>query len=236
VRAIILAGGLGTRLRAVVRDRPKAMSPVGGRPFLELLLEQLRRHGVPAVTIAVGYGGDYIRRHIGEGAAFGIDISYSDDGPELLGTGGALARAVKLLSGNQKDPVLVLNGDTYLEYQLEPFLTRLAGGQTIVVLGVVRVEDAARYGSVSVNRDGSVLAFHEKGSPGPGLINAGVYCACRETWSRVLPQGGKVSLEREVLPQLVGSGLCTAEINGLFVDIGVPADYHRAQALLKRQG
>ncbi len=231
VRAIILAGGLGTRLRTVVSDRPKAMSEVGGRPFLELLLQQLRRHKVSAVTIAVGYGGDYIRHHFGSGTAFGIDISYADDGPELLGTGGAVARALSVLPG-EDDPILVLNGDTYLDYELSPFLRRLEGSETGLVLAVVRVDDAARYGAVRLNDDGSVLAFEERGTPAPGLINAGLYCARPETWSRVVPTGRSLSLEREVLPHLVGRGLYAVEVTGLFIDIGVPADYNRAQTLL----
>ena len=233
VRAIILAGGLGTRLREVVSDRPKAMSDVGGRPFLEILLRQLRQHTVFSVTIAVGYGGDYIRNHFGSGTGFGIDISYADDGPRLLGTGGAVARAISTLPGDRdSDPILVLNGDTYLEYELEPFLVSHKGSEERLVLAVVRVEDAARYGAVRVSADGAVVGFEEKGAQS-GLINAGFYCARRETWSRVLSGPENFSLERDVLPTLVGRGLYAVECAGLFIDIGVPADYGRAKTLLR---
>ena len=233
VRAIILAGGLGTRLRAVVSDRPKAMSDVGGHPFLELLLRQLRGHAVPAVNIAVGYGGDYIRHHFGSGAGFGIDISYTDDGPRLLGTGGVLSRAIRAMPEDPNDPILVLNGDTYVDYELKPFLASIEGTDKKLALGVVRVEDVARYGAVRVNADGAVVAFEEKRTATSGLINAGLYCARRQTWSQVLPKTESFSLERDVLPQLVGRSLSAVECTGLFIDIGVPADYNRAQTLLR---
>jgi NDP-sugar pyrophosphorylase family protein len=233
VRAIILAGGLGTRLRPVVKDRPKVMSDVGGRPFLELVVDRISRLPVESVTLAVGYGGEHIRRHFGDGSAMGVTIHYSDDGARLRGTGGAVAHAIEHLPREQDDLILVANGDTYLDYGLDPFFQRLEVAAAKLVLAVVKVDDVARYGAVRVNGDGSVLEFEEKGVSKPGLINAGLYCARRDSWRSILPAGPSFSLERHVLPSLAGRGLFAVECTGLFIDIGVPSDYLRAQTLLR---
>ena len=112
-RAFVLCGGLGTRLRAVLSDRPKSMAPVAGVPFLDLLLQTLRAEGIQEVILGTGYMAEQIERHFGNGQGLDLSIRYSHEN-EPLGTGGALKLAEKLLS----DPVLVLNGDSYVEWRL----------------------------------------------------------------------------------------------------------------------
>jgi D-glycero-alpha-D-manno-heptose 1-phosphate guanylyltransferase len=221
VKAIILAGGMGTRLRAAVPDIPKPMAPVGGKPFLEYLLKQLQRWAIPDVLLSVGYRKDSIQGHFGAGERFGMRIAYSEE-EQPLGTGGALKKAI-LADG---DPCyLVLNGDSYFDVPL-PELIALHGGKGgMATLGLAMVRDKGRYGSVEVGADGRVVAFQKKGGQGPGWINGGVFLV-NQGIAGLIPQG-KVSLEEEILPVLQREGLLYGgPFAGFFVDMGVPEDYY----------
>jgi D-glycero-alpha-D-manno-heptose 1-phosphate guanylyltransferase len=219
---VILAGGLGTRLREVLNDRPKCLAPVGDRTFLEILIARLARAGVTDVVLSLGYGANLVVRSV-TGTTLPVPVRYEVE-PELLGTGGALARAMDVFG---LDEVLVANGDTYLDGNLSPMLTPLdRAGHELFRMAAVVVPDRYRFGGVQTNASGRVVQFLEKGQHDGGLINAGLYRVCRAA----LPTSrtGPYSLETDVLPSLVEQGGVTLiAIDGTFIDIGIPLDYER---------
>jgi D-glycero-alpha-D-manno-heptose 1-phosphate guanylyltransferase len=232
VIAVVLVGGLGTRLRAEVPNVPKCMSPVGGRPFLERVLGRLKSQGVERLILCIGYRGDLIRQHFGSGDRFGVSICYSDDGPRPRGTGGALALALRTIDGPLDEHVLTMNGDTWVEFNLAVLREKHAAKRHLVLVAT-RVPDVSRFGSLETGRDGAVVAFHEKGSGGPGLINAGVYFGNRSLLQDLLPHDRYCNIETDVLPALAGQALYAIVNDGGFIDIGVPDDYRRAQTMFK---
>ena len=226
VRAFVLCGGHGTRLRPVLADRPKSMALISGTPFLQLLLDRLRSQGVGDVILGTGYMAEKIESYFGSGNKLEMRIRYSRE-HEPLGTGGALKLAEPLIS----DPVVVLNGDSYVEWSIDPMLELFRAKDADLVLVLHAIADVTRYGSVALDQDGRVTQFVEKGdAAGPGLINAGVYLL-RKQIVRDLPAGTAISLEREVFPQL-DRGVYGLISTGLFIDIGIPDDLNRAQTLL----
>ena len=227
ITAFVLCGGLGTRLRPVLSDRPKSMALVGGVPFLQRLLENIRAQGVAQVVLGTGYMADQIEEFFGAGEDLALRISYSRE-EEPLGTGGALKLAEPLLS----DPMVVLNGDSYVEWNLVAARELFDKHDASLVMVLQVVPDVSRYGSVSVARDGRVTEFVEKGTrAGSGLINAGVYLLRKEIVS-ALPAGKAISLERDAFPGLLSGKVYGLISEGIFIDIGIPADLERAQTLL----
>ncbi|MBL6457595.1 nucleotidyltransferase family protein [Belnapia sp. T6] len=221
--AIVLAGGLGTRLRAVVRDVPKPLAPVAGRPFLAWLLDGLARQGVARTILATGYLGDLVQDALGTTHA-GMALAYvREEAP--LGTGGALYNALRLAEGER---VFVLNGDTWLGAPLAPLAEEAPGAD--LVLAVRPVPDRARYGTVRVEGN-RILGLEEKGPSGPGLVNAGLYLARRDLPER-RPMPASFSLETEVLARPGGLDLRAHRTEAEFLDIGTPEDFARAQALI----
>jgi NDP-sugar pyrophosphorylase family protein len=230
IRAFVLCGGPGTRLRAVLDDRPKSMAPITGVPFLSLLIEKLRSQGVQHVILGTGYLAERIESYFGSGDKFALRIRYSRE-QEPLGTAGALKLAEPLIS----DPVLVLNGDSYAEWSLAPLLEMFTAKNAVMAVALQSVDDVSRYGSVTLDRDGRVVRFVEKGvCAGPGLINAGVY-VLRKQIVRDLPEAAAISLEKDVIPRLLDRGVYGLVCTGLFIDIGIPEDLRRAQTLLASQ-
>jgi D-glycero-alpha-D-manno-heptose 1-phosphate guanylyltransferase len=227
VCAFVLCGGLGTRLRPVLNDRPKSMALVSGVPFLRLLIEKLRSQRVYDVILGTGYMAEQIESYFGNGNDLGVRIRYSRE-HEPLGTGGALKLAEPFLS----DPIVVLNGDSYVDWSLASVREVFSAKQADIVIVLRAVEDIARYGSVTLDRDGRVTQFAEKGvRAGPGLINAGVYFLRKEI-VRDLAAGEALSLERDVFPTLLERRVYGLACTGLFIDIGIPDDLRRAQSLL----
>jgi mannose-1-phosphate guanylyltransferase len=230
IRAFILCGGAGTRLRPVLDDRPKSMAPIMSVPFLHVLIERLRSQGVRDVILGTGYLAESIESYFGSGDKFAMHIRYSRE-PGPLGTAGALKLAEPLLG----DPVLVLNGDSYAEWSLAPMLEMFAATDAAMVIMLQSVTDVRRYGSVTLDRNGRVIRFVEKaGSTGPGLVNAGAYLL-RKQIVRDMPEGTAISLETDVFPRLLDRGVYGLVCTGPFIDIGIPEDLHRAQTLLASQ-
>lgn len=227
MEAIILAGGLGTRLKTVVSDLPKCMAPVAGHPFLEYVLKKLRSNGINKVILSVGYKHKAIKDHFG--ILFdGISISYAIE-DEPLGTGGAIMLA---LSGATENDVFILNGDTLYEVDFIEMLHQHSISQSAITMALRSVEETSRYGAVETDYTGRIVAFREKGSvTGPGLINGGVYCVDKETLLNLdFPQ--KFSFEKDVLEkQLLGMSGFISE--AYFIDIGIPEDYERAEKEFK---
>jgi len=230
VRALILCGGAGTRLRSVLVDRPKSMALIGGRPFLELLLEKLRDQGISDVILGTGYMAEKIESYFGSGKKLRMSIRVSREN-EPLGTGGALKLAEPLIS----DPVLVINGDSYVEWCFSPMLELFRATDAAMVIALQAVTDVARYGSVRLDNDCRVSQFLEKNiGAGPGLINAGVYLV-RKQIVRDLPAKTAISLERDVFPRLLDRGVYGIVCSGPFIDIGIPDDLKRAQTMFGSQ-
>ena len=225
MNAFVLAGGLGTRLKPQFGDLPKPLAPVGGRPFLAKPLEWLASHGITDVVICAGYGADQLRESLGDGAAFGVRLTWSEE-PEPLGTGGALRHAAEHVRG----PALVLNGDTLAEcdpWSLER--TRWETG-SLGAVALFEVPDARSRGRVEME-GGRVARFVEKDDAfsGPAWVNGGVYAFSPNLW-RHLPDG-RSSLERDVLPGLAQDGrIAGLQSPGTFYDIGTPAEWARAES------
>jgi len=228
--AIILAGGLGTRLRPLVHDVPKPLAPVGGRPFLAWLLDRLAQEGIRHVCLATGYMADRLETAIGHHWQ-GMEIEYSVES-EPLGTGGALLQAVSRLRGNS---VHVCNADTWLRYSLYD-LEMLTCQQ--IGMALASVSEVGRYGAVTVAA-GRVVRFQEKGGQGAGFINAGSYFFSDGgiTALKRLTRRTSFSLEADFLYPMADAGGISAFLNTSdFIDIGVPEDYLRAQALFSQRG
>ncbi len=224
--AIVLAGGLGTRLRGVVDDVPKPLAPVAGRPFLAWLLDRLAAGGMRRCILATGYRAETIEDRVGRRWQ-GMEIVYSVE-PEPLGTGGAIKLAATQLHG---EGVHVLNGDTWLAYSPQALECATRQHGAAIGMALAEVGDVGRYGAVECDARGMVVGFREKGEQGPGAINAGCYFLT-EAALAVLPAQAAFSFEREVLQPATAAGMVTAfaQTSG-FIDIGVPEDYVRAQAL-----
>jgi len=222
VIAAILAGGLGTRLRPVVDDRPKALATVGGRPFLGYLLDQIADAEVRSVVICSGYRGEAIPEVFGSQFR-GIKLYYSRE-IEPLGTAGALRQAVPFFDS---ELVLVLNGDSYCDVDLKQFERWHRVQRAAASIVLAEVEDISRFGSVSLAGDGQILGFAEKGGQGKGWINAGIYLLPVE-WIKSLPEGLPISLEYDCFPQWTGRNLLGFAQGKLFLDIGTPESYRNA--------
>ena len=223
--AIVLVGGLGTRLRAVVGDVPKPLAPVAGRAFLAWVLDHLAGQGMRRVLLATGHMADQVEAVIGHRWS-GMEIAYSvEDQP--LGTGGAVRLAAARLMGGAAH---VLNGDTFLRYSPSSLERATLAAGAMAGVALAKVDDVSRYGAVAITA-GKVSAFCEKGGQGPGLINAGSYFLTAAALDS-LPAQPAFSLETGFLHPQAGAGRLAAftETSG-FIDIGVPADYALAQEL-----
>ena len=230
MEAIVLAGGLGTRLRSAVPDLPKPMAPVNGRPFIEHLLDYWITQGITRFILSVGYRHEAISVHLGAWHRSAA-ISYAVE-EQPLGTGGGLVLASARLSAG--GAFLVLNGDTYFEVPLPALVKLHAAKGADGTLALFRSPQAGRYAGVSVGAESELLALAagEKG----GLANGGVYLIERRVLDGPWPAGKAVSLEEDILPFALRAGrrLYGLECPGRFLDIGVPEDYARAGDFLTR--
>lgn len=220
----VLAGGLGTRLRSVVSDRPKALAEIHGRPFLTYLLDRLSATGLSSVVLCTGHFGQQIEEAFGE--RYGnLRILYSQE-VQPLGTGGAVRLALPYLTS---DPVLVMNGDSFCAVDFRSFWNWHCARGSRATLLLTQVPDTQRFGSVDMDPDGAIIRFGEKvkGSVS-GSINAGVYLLSRQVIESIRPNAN-VSLEHQVFPTLVTRGLYGYPGGGRFLDIGTPEDFAAAK-------
>jgi len=229
VTAVVLAGGLGTRLRSVVADRPKALAPVHGRPFLAYLLDQLAASNCRSVVLCTGYLGEQIRDAFGE-TYKSLRLSYSQE-LQPLGTGGALKLALRQIAS---DLILVLNGDSFFDIDLSAYGCWHRDRGAAASVAVTRVLRTERYGSIKMDEAARILGFAEKQQhAGPGWINAGIYMLGREVLASI-PERESVSLEHDVFPRWTGRALCGYYRPACFLDIGTPEDFGRAEAFFCR--
>jgi D-glycero-alpha-D-manno-heptose 1-phosphate guanylyltransferase len=229
-KAVLLVGGLGIRLRSVVASTPKPLASVGDRPFLELLVRQLRHQGIQHLVLCTGYLADEIEKELGDGRKWDVTIEYSKE-PCAMGTAGAVKFAEPLL--RDVSDFLVMNGDSFLEIDLQSLIHfhRSSGG--IASMAVLRMKNEMRYGTVKVTSGGQVSGFAEKSAAdSDGFVNAGIYVFNRRIFDHI-PEG-PASLEKDIFPKLLGQGVYASKQEGVFIDIGTPEDYVRAQGLFKR--
>jgi D-glycero-alpha-D-manno-heptose 1-phosphate guanylyltransferase len=227
VKAVLLVGGLGTRLRSVVPDAPKVLASVGKRSFLQLLVGQLRSQGIRRLVMCTGYLADQIEDEFGDGQKWGVAIEYSKE-THPLGTAGAVKWAQQYLQDAPE--FVVMNGDSFLELDFHKLMEFHRNHEAMATIAVRRVRDAGRYGTVQVDAKGRIRAFTEKtGSDAPGVVNGGVYVFNQAMLGYIPEQ--PASLETEVFPRLLEQGVYAQEQQGMFIDIGTPADYARAQQL-----
>lgn len=217
MEAVVLAGGLGTRLRSVVKDIPKCMAPIAGEPFLSYVLEWLGRYDISRVILSVGYLKDDVISWVSS-RSFPFEVDYAVE-EEPLGTGGAIKYA---LSKCRERKVVVVNGDTFFPVELDamPFDAPLT-------VALKPMKDFDRYGAVELSQDGRITAFREKAPVSEGLINGGVYTLNGVDLSS-FPD--KFSFEKDVLEPFCASGKVRGWITDrYFLDIGIPDDYALAQ-------
>jgi D-glycero-alpha-D-manno-heptose 1-phosphate guanylyltransferase len=227
----ILAGGLGTRLRAAIGERPKVVAEVNGRPFLAHLLDQVARFGFRDVILCVGWQADAVEAALG--ASHGpLRLRYSRE-PEPLGTAGALRLALPLLAGPE---VMVLNGDSFCDADLAAAWAWHRAQHAPATLVLVEMADTSRYGRVEVAPSGAICRFVEKQDGGTkGWINAGIYLLARNRIESIAP-GRALSLERDVLPGWVDAGLMGHCVQARFIDIGTPQSYSAASRFFRAEG
>lgn len=231
MQAIILAGGLGTRLQAVVKDVPKPMADICGKPFLAHLLQYLRQYGFTDCCISVGYLQEKITSYFGKEFA-GINISYAfEDKP--LGTGGAIVNSLK--NYQKSAPIIVLNGDTFLKIDYKKLLEFHRENKSQLTMVLRKMDDCSRYGAVEIDKNNLVISFKEKSDvSGEGLINGGIYVIDPQIFAadNLLEQ---FSFEQDFLMKnLVSLQPYGFVVDDYFIDIGIPQDYRKAQDELLR--
>lgn len=229
--AVILAGGFGTRLQTVVNDVPKPMAPVNGEPFLNYVFSYLEHYGIKHVVLSTGYLSHKISEFYKEEYR-GIKVSYAvEEAP--LGTGGGIRLSLEQCHTNE---VLVLNGDSFFDVNLDEYYKQHATTGSDCSLALRKVENAARYGTINPGENNRINAFKEKDSiERPGLINGGVYMLNKDVFMAQTPSGKAFSIEKDFFETQVSHlQICGFEYDGYFIDIGIPSDYHKAQDDFKR--
>ncbi len=221
MQCLILAGGLGTRLASRLAGSQKCMYPIGGRPFLQFLIERVKSAGIDEFILAVGHASDQVRAYFEEGKRLGVRIRYSFE-ESLLGTAGALRKAAALLSG---DAVLAMNGDSLIEIDYGELIGFHAaqGKGPCLAFAVTSVPDAQDYGTVMLDERDRAVAFLEKGRAGSHWVNAGVYVIPTK-WIKEIPTGKVVSLEKDWMPALIRERrpVVAYQCRGHLMDLGTP--------------
>lgn len=229
MEAVLLVGGLGTRLHPLTLTTPKPMLPVGGEPLVTHQLRRLQAAGVDHVVLATSYRADVFAASLGEGSELGVSLSYAvEDVP--LGTGGAIRSAAGSLDGT--GPVIVMNGDVLGDVDLGRLVRRHVEREATITIHVREVADPRAYGTVVTDRDSWVRGFHEKSADPPGRqINAGTYVLSRSALAAIPSSPEPVSLERTVFPRAIeehGRVLGYRDDDSYWLDVGTPAAYVRA--------
>ncbi len=226
MKCVILCGGPGVGMGPLTKSIPKPMMPVGYKPILEHIILKLKRQGIYNFIFAISHLGEHIIKYFGDGSSFGVRIDYSVERVPL-GTAGAIKNAERKLDNT----FLVIYGDVLFNDDLD--VGRLISFHqdrgAIATMVLARVEDASRFGLVSIDNDGRVIAFREKPRQSvPGLVNAGIYVFNAEILDYI-PSSTPSCLEEDVFPELADKGKLYAYVyKGYWVDIGAPEDYERA--------
>ncbi|HEC1812649.1 TPA: nucleotidyltransferase family protein [Campylobacter lari] len=221
MQAIVLAGGLGTRLKSVVQDLPKPMAPINGKPFLAFVLEYLKKQGIAEVILSVSYKYELIQEHFKDEFE-GMKIRYNIE-KELLGTGGAIKDALKFI----QNQAYVLNGDTIFDIDLK----KLALNDSKICIALKQMQNFDRYGTVNIDKQGIVTSFEEKVFKKQGLINGGVYLLKKDIFDK-FDLEKKFSFEEFLQANHKILKIQTQIFDDYFIDIGIPEDYKRFNKML----
>lgn len=229
MEAIILAGGLGTRLRSVVSDVPKPMADINGKPFLAILIEYWIKQGITRFILAVGYKHEIIQKYFGD-EYNGVPMIYSVE-KEPLGTGGGLLLALDKL--NSQNDCLILNGDTFFEINVQEFLAYHKNKKSDLTMALKKVENNSRYTGVLIDEHQRIISLSFETNDKESIINGGVYLAQPNIFFQFqsLPEK-KVALEAEIFPELLEryTKIYGFNFSGKFIDMGVPTDYELMKA------
>jgi NDP-sugar pyrophosphorylase family protein len=227
----ILAGGLGTRVRAELGDTPKVLAPIGGRPFLDILLDRLRSFGARTIVLSLGYRAERVLTHLSNVRIPGIEL-HSVVEPEPRGTAGAIREIRTHLTS---DPVLILNGDSFIDADLCALVAAHRDGASSATLLCCRVPDAARFGRIETASDPDgekIVSFHEKDNvAGPGVINAGVYVLSQGALEQIAALDAP-SLERDYFAAAAPRTFSAFVTQATFIDIGTPESLNAAEGVL----
>jgi NDP-sugar pyrophosphorylase family protein len=233
IDVLVLAGGLGTRIRAVLGEVPKLLAPIDGRPYLAYLLDWLARFGARRVVLGLGHQAapvlEYLKRTPSRSMAIVPVVE-----PKPLGTAGALRFARRELA---TDPVMVMNGDSLADADLCMLVSQHSRARARGTMLCAQVDDASRYGRVLIDRDGRIAGFVEKDPAfhGPAVVNAGIYLLSTSLLDEIA-SGAAASLERDVFSRLPAGTLATLAGKFDFIDIGTPESLARAPQMLKSFG
>ncbi len=216
---IILAGGFGTRLSTVVKDVPKPMAPINGKPFMHYLFKELKQQSVSKVIISVGYLKEIIQDYF-QDHYLGIAINYAIE-TEPLGTGGAIKYALDEVESD----AYILNGDTYFDIEL----SKIKMKDCDLAIALKPMFNFDRYGTVALDNHQQIISFHEKKHCESGLINGGVYYVKKSLFQKISTPK-KCSFEKDILEKHLKEISIKGKIfDNYFIDIGIPEDYHKAQ-------
>jgi NDP-sugar pyrophosphorylase family protein len=234
MKVLILAGGLGTRLRPLVSDRPKPMAKAAGRPFLAHQLEWIREQGFHDVILCLGYRARQIQGYFQDGSAWDVRLGYSIEA-QPLGTAGAVKHAAEHLVG----PFVVLNGDSFLSLSLHGMVDfhqsrRRGDPPALGTLAAAHVADASEAGTLELDPRDRIRTFCEKMAAGPGWVNGGIY-VLEPDFLDLIPDDRAVSLERETFPLALEQDLAlyAYRTEGVLIDIGTPQGLRRFRQHLR---
>lgn len=228
IDVFILCGGRGRRLKKISGRVPKPMVPIGRRPFLDIVIDYLRKSGFKRFILGVGYKAHFIRSYYKEYKISGIEIVFSQE-KQPLGTGGAVKKAKRLI---KSDIFFVLNGDSFSEFDAKDFVRFYKQKKAGILILLRKVKNNNDFGAIATNRKSEITCFSEKSSRmRNSFINGGVYLFSKNIFS-MMPKNAKFSLEYDLFPRIIGKGLYGYKKSGFFIDIGIPKRYFAAKKYL----
>lgn len=233
MRALILAGGLGTRLREVISDVPKPMAPILNKPFLEILINYWIKQGVDEFYLSVGYKAQVIKDHFKDQySGYPVHYIYED---EPKGTGGALVLALSQIQDHSK-PLVVMNGDTFSEVNFKKMFKEHLDKKSKLTVALREVEKNDRYSGITLDKDNKIIQFSNRDLNSKNLlINSGLYIIEPKVFDSLdLSLDQNYSLEDQIFPMLIeqNQSIYGYQTDGKFIDIGVPVDFLKAQTHL----
>lgn len=220
MKAIIMAGGYGTRLRPLTNELPKPMVPIINKPIIAFIVNLLKKHGITDIAITLGYKPECIMNYFGDGSDYGVDISYYvEDVP--LGTAGSVKNTGDFIT----DEVVIISGDAFTDIDLTKLIDyhHIKGG--LLTMAVKYIDEVSSFGVVRAAEDGEIISFIEKPKESPDHnVNTGIYVMSREALDYI-PRGYKYDFAKDLFPTLMGR-LYAAEMDGYWSDIGTLSSYY----------
>ncbi len=217
IDAVVLCGGLGTRLAQTVKDRPKPMAEIEGRPFLDLIIDYLHASGICRFILCSGYKSEFIEHYYKNEEGSEKSYIFSVEGTPL-GTAGAVKNAEAHI---KSDPFLVLNGDSFCNVPLNAFYDSFVEKNAVLAAALTQIDDAGDYGSISLNADQEITSFDEKSAQSAGRVNAGIYLFSKDALKSIEPNK-KLSLEYDIFPKFAKKGMYGFSVEEPLYDIGTP--------------